>query len=276
MKLDNSNLIVEVDITHRCNMRCRHCNRLCNAEDNYGVVRVNSDMDKIHIDFLCHEVMKQPKGRIRMIRIIGGEPLLSPIIDYAIASFEDLLREGYISGINIVTNGTVEPTLMSQPYLVYAPICVGDLIKERGGRVLSTKEVYAIKNEKHRNITLSPKDINADYKVCNRIIVCGIQYTIYGFSYTAACFPAMFVSQINHKRFLYHIPDKIEDFFDNKFESEVCSLCVSAIDNYKELVFNKPEIQSPSFIGDVWQTMVQDNRIHFQEPDTSWINRISN
>lgn len=44
-------LTIEIDITHRCNLHCRHCNRLCNAESMYGVVREHKDMEKKHIDF---------------------------------------------------------------------------------------------------------------------------------------------------------------------------------------------------------------------------------
>lgn len=36
-------LTIEIDITHRCNLHCRHCNRLCNAESMYGVVREHKD-----------------------------------------------------------------------------------------------------------------------------------------------------------------------------------------------------------------------------------------
>ena len=44
-------LIIEVDITHRCNLICRHCNRLCNAENQYAIVRNSLDMDMRHIDY---------------------------------------------------------------------------------------------------------------------------------------------------------------------------------------------------------------------------------
>lgn len=126
--------------------------------------------------------------------------MLSKILDYTILCFEKLVLEGYANSINIVTNGTVKPSETSRKYLVYAPVCVGELIKNKG-RELTTDEVYEIKNIKHRNITVCPRDFDIEAKICNRIRVCGIQYSVYGFSYTAACFPAMFVSQENHFRF---------------------------------------------------------------------------
>lgn len=96
-------LTIEIDITHRCNLHCRHCNRLCNAESMYGVVREHKDMGKKHIDFLCSQIKANPKGKIGLLRIIGGEPLLSKILDYAIYCFETLILEGFADNINIVT-----------------------------------------------------------------------------------------------------------------------------------------------------------------------------
>ena len=94
-------LIIEVDITHRCNLICRHCNRLCNAENQYAIVRNSLDMDMRHIDYLCREIKSIRKGSIETIRILGGEPLLSKILEPAVQAFEILKDEGYISNINI-------------------------------------------------------------------------------------------------------------------------------------------------------------------------------
>lgn len=267
---NKSKLTIEIDITHRCNMHCRHCNRLCNAEAMYGVKREYKDMEKKHIDYLCSQIEAYPKGRIGLLRIIGGEPLLSKILDYTISRFEDLMFEGYVNTINIVTNGTVKPSDSSRKYLVYAPVCVGELIKNKG-RELTTDEVYEIKNIKHRNITVCPRDFYLEAKICDRISVCGIQYSVYGFSYTAACFPAMFVSQENHFRFLHYIPLDFKDFFDSDFEKEVCSICVSAIENYKSLIRINPNIQDIKHVGLYWKNMICSNSKNFEEPDTNWI-----
>ena len=181
-----------------------------------------------------------------------------------------MVLEGYANDINIVTNGTVRPSEISQKYLVYSPVCVGEMIKEKG-RELTTEEVYRIKNIKHRNITVCPKDLDLNAKICDRVSVCGIQYSVYGFSYTAACFPAMFVSNNNHSRFLHYLPIDITDFFDSSFEKEVCSICVSAIENYKSLVRECPNIQDTKYVGLHWKTIINNNSKEFVEPDISWI-----
>lgn len=197
MKSELKGIIVEVDITHRCNLACRHCNRLCNAEKLYGVTRSHIDMEKVHIDFLCQEIKRHQPGLVKMIRILGGEPLLSEIIDYAVLTFEELKEIGYIELINIVSNGTIQPSITAKPYVVYSPVCIGDAIHEKGN-VLTAEEVLKIKNIKHRNITICPKDFNEKATICNRVEVCGIHYSVFGFAYTAACFPAMYVLEKPH------------------------------------------------------------------------------
>lgn len=69
-------LIIEVDITHRCNLICRHCNRLCNAENQYAIVRNSLDMDMRHIDYLCREIKSIRKGSIETIRILGWRAII--------------------------------------------------------------------------------------------------------------------------------------------------------------------------------------------------------
>ncbi len=273
MNISNK-LIIEIDITHRCNMRCRHCNRLCNSESLYGVTRIYKDMEKKHIDYLCSQIKSYPKGRVGLLRIIGGEPLLSNILEYAISRFEDLLAESYAETINIVTNGTVTPSDKCKPYLVYAPVCVGEMVKSRG-RELPVSEVYKIKNIKHRNITVSPIDLKQCFHTCGRLDVCGIQYSVYGFSYTAACFPAMYVASKNHKHFLHYLPEYINDFFKDGFENDVCAICVSAIEDYKSYISRHPEVQNEHYFGNAWSGIIKENKKQFEEPNTTWIDSIS-
>ena len=47
-------------------------------------------MSMRHIDYLVSQIKKLNKGTIRMVRILGGEPLLSPIIVAAVKSFEKI------------------------------------------------------------------------------------------------------------------------------------------------------------------------------------------
>ena len=274
MKSELKGIIVEVDITHRCNLACRHCNRLCNAEKLYGVTRSHIDMEKVHIDFLCQEIKRHQPGLVKMIRILGGEPLLSDIIDYAVLAFEELKEIGYIELINIVSNGTIQPSITAKPYVVYSPVCIGDANHEKGN-VLTAEEVLKIKNIKHRNITICPRDFNEKATICNRVEVCGIHYSVFGFAYTAACFPAMYVSMNNHRRFMYHLPTNLSDFFDGAFNHDVCEICVSAINTYKSMTQENPDYNRWSYIGNSWKDIIAQNSLQFKEPDVSWIQNIN-
>lgn len=266
-------LIIEVDITQKCNLACRYCNRLCNAESRYGIKRDVTEMSMRHIDYLISQIKKLDKGTIRMIRILGGEPLLSSIIISAVIAFEKLIEKGFIKEINIVTNGTVNIPKECADYIVYAPQSLGKMVSERN-RPLTPLEVLTVKNSKHRNITVSPTDLNLQGKICDRVQICGINYSVYGFCFCAPCFPSLMVSKKNHQYFFHSLPSDLKSLTPDGFENNVCSICNFAIEDYKSFVNQKPELQSPNFIGKTWQRIILDNRSKYQEPDTDWIDSV--
>lgn len=262
--------IVEVDITHRCNLRCRHCNRLCNSEALYNTHRHMLDMDERHIKYLCAQIREQIPGKVRMLRVLGGEPLLSPIIGYAIESFESLRDEGLIRDIVVLSNGTVDVPEYLEPYIIHYPPKVEEVISDKGE--ITTGEVYSIKEEKHVNITVSPADeghiIDAP---CDRYIGCGVHYSVYGFALCASCFPSIFVFQGNHRRFLNHLPTSIGSFIDEGFSKEVCSFCVYGL----RLIGIDTDTIAKIGMGCRWKMEVESNRKNgFEEPDSSWINNV--
>ena len=112
---------IEVEITFRCNLKCRHCNRFCNSEKDYNLSRSKFDMDIEHINYLCNEIRRFPKKRFHTLRIIGGEPLMSDILTEALNIFKDLVIEGFIHDIIIVTNGTFEADDEIKPYIKLLP-----------------------------------------------------------------------------------------------------------------------------------------------------------
>ena len=172
-----------------------------------------------------------------------------------------------------MTNGTLPIPAYCSPYIVFAPQIVGQMIEDKG-RPLTKNEIYSIKNIKHRNITLSPEDIGADYKICYRINICGIHYTVYGFSYTAPCFPCIMAKQSNHKYFLHEFPKDVSMFIRENFKNDVCSLCTYAIENYKMYANEHPEFQTWNYCGTKWKELIFSNKVKYVEPDTSWINKV--
>ena len=93
-------------------------------------------MDMRHIDYLCREIKSIRKGSIETIRILGGEPLLSKILEPAVQAFALLKDEGYISNINIVTNGNLPIPAYCSPYIVFAPQIVEMCIRDRSWRYI--------------------------------------------------------------------------------------------------------------------------------------------
>ena len=263
--------IVEVDITHQCNLKCRHCNRLCNNEVLFHIKRNHLFMNEHHIDHLCAEIRKHPKGKIRMIRILGGEPLLSPILKKAVEKVEVLRREGFVKEMCVMSNGTVDVPDFIKPYIIYFPPKVRSLVAEKGK--LSPNDVYRAKNERHVNITISPCDFGMPVdSICDRYIGCGIHYTVYGFSLTAACFPSLFVFPSNHRYFRSDLPPSIDDFIDSDFVKKVCSFCVYGLKSKDGL---SDLLATSQYIGEHWSKQIQRNREEgAQEPDSKWIDEI--
>lgn len=266
-----NNWIIEVDITHQCNLKCRHCNRLCNQERNLHIKRDYLFMNEHHIDHLCSQVRKHPKGKVKMIRILGGEPLLSPILKAAIEKIEELKEEDFIKEICVMSNGTFDIPDFIKPYIIYFPPKVRDLVSEKG-RLIS-HEVYGAKNERHVNITISPSDFNEPVdNICDRYIGCGIHYTVYGFSLTAPCFPSLFVFPNNHKYFRSDLPPSVDDFIDSDFANSVCAFCVYGLKTREGL---SDILADSQYIGEHWLEQIQHNRKEgFQEPNVKWIDEV--
>jgi len=256
---------IEVEITFRCNLKCRHCNRFCNSEKDYNLTRSKFEMDIEHINHLCNEIMRFPKQRFHTLRIIGGEPLMSDILTEALNIFKDLVIEGFIHDIIIVTNGTFEADDEIKPYIKLLPEKLNSIFNIKG--YLSKSEVYEIKNIKHRNITIVPADLGIEGKLCDRALLCGMNYSIYGFSLCAPCLTPMILFPENHGKFCYEIPELFGDFISKDFEENVCSKC-SFCDTLPEKSIMR---NNDNFIGKTWQEQIDKNLLYYNEPDTNWI-----
>jgi len=256
---------IEVEITFRCNLKCRHCNRFCNSEKDYNLTRKNVDMKMEHIYHLCNEIMRFPEERFHTIRIIGGEPLMSDILTEALYAFKGLVIDGFIRDIIIVTNGTLKATNEIKPFIKLLPENLNSIFKEKG--FLTKSEVYEIKNIKHRNLTIVPADLGIEGKLCDRVLLCGINYSIYGFSLCAPCLTPLILFPENHGYFRNNIPEFLGDFISDKFDKEVCSRC-SFCDTLPENLIKR---NNDNFIGKTWQKQIDENMFYNKEPETHWI-----
>jgi organic radical activating enzyme len=89
---------LEFNITDHCNLNCNSCSHFSNiAIENYA------DIEKYEKDILR---LRTFFDNIRVIRIMGGEPLLHP----EVASFIQVTRKAFPrSSIRLVTNGILLP-----------------------------------------------------------------------------------------------------------------------------------------------------------------------
>lgn len=257
--------IIEVEITFKCNLKCRHCNRFCNSEKDYNITRNVNEMSMLHINYLYSEIVRFPKLTFKTLRVIGGEPLVSGILNEAIQVFERLIKSGFINNIIIITNGTLNVDNDIRPYIKLMPESLIEIYITKG--VLSKKEVYEIKEYKHRNISITPKDFDLPGQLCDRVHLCGVNYSIYGFSLCAPCLTPMILFPENHNRFLYQIPNNYQDFVTNDFENEVCSKCSFCPTLSEDMIIrNKSKV-----IGNAWQNQIEKNYFNYTEPNTEWI-----
>jgi len=219
----------------------------------------------LHINYLYSEIVRFPKLTFKTLRVIGGEPLVSGILNEAIQVFERLIKSGFINNIIIITNGTLNVDNDIRPYIKLMPESLIEIYKTKG--VLSKKEVYEIKEYKHRNISITPKDFDLPGQLCDRVHLCGVNYSIYGFSLCAPCLTPMILFPENHNRFLYQIPNNYQDFVTNDFENEVCSKCSFCPTLSEDMIIrNKSKV-----VGNAWQNQIEKNYFNYTEPNTEWI-----
>lgn len=96
---------LEFHLTDHCNMNCKGCTHFCPiAEENYLTLESYvKDIKRLSEIFT----------NILRIRIMGGEPLLHPLV----SEFVKVTRQFFpISVISVVTNGILLPTMTSDFY----------------------------------------------------------------------------------------------------------------------------------------------------------------
>ena len=87
---------LEIKLTEHCNLRCTTCCDFGNIamEEEYGVETYIRDMKRLN----------ELNIKIKKIRLLGGEPLLSKDINFYIASTRKYYKDAYI---HLVTNGVL-------------------------------------------------------------------------------------------------------------------------------------------------------------------------
>ena len=94
-KVEDGFSYVDINVVAHCNLKCKYCANFCPiTEEKY------LDLDEYDRD--CQRLAFLSKGKIKTIRLLGGEPLLHPRLTEVI----DITRRHFPScGIDLVTNG---------------------------------------------------------------------------------------------------------------------------------------------------------------------------
>lgn len=88
---------IDINVVDHCNLKCKYCANFCPL--------VNEKfLDVAEFDKDCERLSSLSNGKIKTIRLLGGEPLLHPSLIEIMA----VTRKHFpLSGIDLVTNGIV-------------------------------------------------------------------------------------------------------------------------------------------------------------------------
>jgi sulfatase maturation enzyme AslB (radical SAM superfamily) len=86
---------VDINVVDHCNLKCKYCANFCPLTDE-------KYMDVERFDKDCERLSNLSGGKIKTIRLLGGEPLLHP----RLIKIMSITRKHFpSSGIDLVTNG---------------------------------------------------------------------------------------------------------------------------------------------------------------------------
>ena len=154
---------VEIDITYRCNMGCRSCDRSC------GRVPSGEDMSLEQVRRFISESEKR-NYEWKRIRIMGGEPFMHPDIESILRDFSEYAAAHKECLVEVYTNGLEE-----LPCRVPGNISVHNTLKN-------------LRPNRFDPYNLSPVDLNPYYRArgCWITTDCGVGFNVYGFYCCAA------------------------------------------------------------------------------------------
>jgi hypothetical protein len=168
-KYNRSLFNVELDITYKCNLSCKNCNRSCD------VLKSEEDMSVEQIKKFINDSINHKKNW-KKIRILGGEPTLHK---HFLDIFSLILS--YKNNYNIELKIEVSSNNIDE----YSKnVLKSDLIKNNSQINISKKTDIEI--SKFVNIYIAPKDVeyfNDDNFESGCVISqnCGIGFNLYGY-----------------------------------------------------------------------------------------------
>ena len=169
---------IQLEITYRCNLLCRKCNRHCN------LVKLpylkDSDMTVEQVEKFISQV-KQKKAHLHQIDIIGGEPLLHPKIgEFISLIFYKLMVPGHLDFIQISSNGILKDRLNE--------ILVDSNIKKAiDNKFIILNYVFGPKDDWFYWVLTAPVDLGLKWDRCDWPRTCGVLLNACGYWPSGIC-----------------------------------------------------------------------------------------
>ena len=232
--LENELIQIEVHMADHCNLNCRGCAHFSPLFDEEY-----PDLDECRNDI---KALKQRVGGIKILNLLGGEPLLNKNLADYIKMYREELPDTLIQ---IVTNGLLIPKLdeslmrcIAQNHIVvsvseYAP--TKKIISKICERLQEYEIDYSIREYDRKQTFSIPYTVNKDSKRTRKCISAGCVNVWKG--KISACPALMYVKRFN-ERFECDLPTKgIIDLKTTELEKEelvqaiyspvpLCNYCV--------------------------------------------------
>lgn len=197
-------MIIEMDITYRCNAKCLNCCRFCNMQD-LGFDFSDSDITLDQVKRFIDQV-KRTKKQVSSISVMGGEPLLHPnIVEIATLLKNELVDNHHIKSFSIISNKILNPP----KELKRMEVLIENYIPPR------------FKSKHHRCTLVAPVDLAQETKICNLPKNSGIGFSKYGYTPCAAGGAIIRLFKL-YDLIKYELPKSENDWGDI---SKLCRLC---------------------------------------------------
>ncbi|MBF0545527.1 MAG: radical SAM protein [Candidatus Riflebacteria bacterium] len=227
--------IIQLEITYQCNLLCKHCNRHCNL--SFLPYLKDADMTEEQIDRFIEQIKKN-QVHLDQLRVLGGEPLLHPlIVSFLFKLHRELMTGGFLDTMVIVTNGIIPR------YERLADFTNDSVVKPllESGRI-AFQVAPEGKEKGFRGVCIAPVDMNMKWKECCVPRVCGSLLNSYGYWPNGNCAAIARLFYLPHYA-RREFPTVFEECWPT-LENDLCRFCVRA---NAVLLRNKSELVTRSY-----------------------------